>query len=521
MQGIRDGFQLVSEFEFSEVEVENYKSALDSQNRDLVEEQIKTELVEGRYQVVSDKPIIVSALGAIRKPNGKVRLIHDASRPVGGALNDYATDMDSCSFQTLDDAISLLDHGSYMSKIDLRSAYRSVGVHPDSYPGTGLKWKFAGDTHFTYMVDKCLPFGARFSPGIFHRLTQAVRRMMLRRGFKVVVYLDDFLIVEQSWDRCLAAQHCLLALLRNLGFAIAWEKVEGPSQVITFLGVEIDTVKDLLSLPKKKICEFESLVNDILSKKRISLKKLQSLAGKLNWAASVVRGGRTYLRRILDMMRPLKQSRHKLIISNEMRKDLVWWSTYLHTFNGKKFLTYAPVVHFVYVDACDDGGACFYNGDWQYVNWRIDYPDMAVAHINVKEAFMVVLAVRRWGWLWSGDEVIVRCDNRTACSAFTRYTSKSKALMNLIREVNMWCMAFDFALKCWYLPGEFNYVADALSRVTDWDSFCSAAFWLEWDNFWFCLCWPFYFVLHVSYKTFLYVLPQILKWLNLGRNGQL
>ena len=512
LEGVRDGFNIVSKFDFEPAEEENYGSALDPENVASVEEQIKIELEEGRYEIVHQKPLIVSALGAIRKPSGKIRLIHDASRPPGGALNDYAELEMKQSFQSLRDATELLSHGSYMSKIDLKSAYRSVGVNPLCFPGTGLKWKFKGDNHDTYIIDKCLPFGAKFSPGIFHRLTQAVRRMMLRRGYRIVVYLDDFLIIESSRDRCLEAQRCLLELLRNLGFSIAWEKVEGPAQVLTFLGVEINTIDDLLVLPEGKLNEFEMLVNEVLNSKRISLRKLQSLAGKLNWASSVVRGGRIYLRRILDVMKPLKMGHHKLKISDEMKKDLNWWSMFLRSFNGVKVLRYASVSHFVYVDACDTGGACFYNGDWQYVTWENDFPVMKNAHINVKEAMMVLVATRKWSPLWTGGDVIVRCDNKTAVSAFYKYTSRSKSIMQMVREVFQLSIIFDYQLKCWFLPGNTNFVADGLSRLHEWDKLCAVAYWLEWDNSWFHCFWQFELVMHMSYKSLLSVIPQMLKW---------
>ena len=46
------------------------------------------------------------------------------------------------------------------------------------------------------MADTRLPYGGRRAPGIFHHLTQAVKRMMVMRGYKaIVVYLDDFLII--------------------------------------------------------------------------------------------------------------------------------------------------------------------------------------------------------------------------------------------------------------------------------------------------------------------------------------
>ena len=184
LDGVREGFHLVSEFEFSSAECDNYPSAVAGKNKDLVEAQILVELKEDRYEIVQEKPSVVSALGVVPKSNGGIRLIHDASRPVGLALNDYARVEMSQKFQTLKDAVESLAHGDFLAKVDLRSAYRYVPVHPSNFEVTGLKWRFAGSHRDVYMVDKRLPFGARLSPGVFHRLTQAVRRMMAKRFFQ-------------------------------------------------------------------------------------------------------------------------------------------------------------------------------------------------------------------------------------------------------------------------------------------------------------------------------------------------
>ena len=61
-------------------------------------------------------------------------------------------------------------------------------MHPKNYQGTGLKWKFKGNkAKFTFLVDTRLPFGGRRSPEIFRRLTQAVRRIMARKGYHALV----------------------------------------------------------------------------------------------------------------------------------------------------------------------------------------------------------------------------------------------------------------------------------------------------------------------------------------------
>ena len=98
-----------------------------------------------------------------------------------------------------------------MAKIDLRHAYRLVPIHPANYQATGCKWQFSGDDHFTYFYNTRLPFGAKSSPEIFHRLTQSVCRMMAKGGFTdIIVYIDDILVIGATWERCQLAYDSLL-----------------------------------------------------------------------------------------------------------------------------------------------------------------------------------------------------------------------------------------------------------------------------------------------------------------------
>ena len=69
----------------------NYKSATGHDVRDKVEEAIREEMQRGNYIVTTAKPTIVSALGAIPKPDSdKIRLIHDCSRPQHSNVNLYS-----------------------------------------------------------------------------------------------------------------------------------------------------------------------------------------------------------------------------------------------------------------------------------------------------------------------------------------------------------------------------------------------------------------------------------------------
>ena len=117
--------------------------------------------------------------------------------------------------------------GFHITKLDLALAYRSVKVKPSNFVATGLKWTFSGDYVPTYMVDTRLPFGAKSSCEIFNELGQAVRGMMRGRGYPSIVnYLDDYIIIGDSYSACRTMLATLMRLLRTSGFAINYNKVE-------------------------------------------------------------------------------------------------------------------------------------------------------------------------------------------------------------------------------------------------------------------------------------------------------
>ncbi|XP_078583889.1 uncharacterized protein LOC144866402 [Branchiostoma floridae x Branchiostoma japonicum] len=204
-------------------------------------------------------------------------------------------------------------------------------------------------------------------------------------------------------------------------------------------------------------------------RKRISKRELLSLLGKLNWAARVVRGGRTFMRRLIDLSKTLRRPHHYARLSGEARADLDWWTNFMAKFNGTAvFLDRNPVPPTIFnTDACDSGGAAFYSGDWFYVSWRHDDPDMCDRHINEKELYTIILAARRWGSLWSGKRVIVFADSDSSVCAINKGTSPSPPFMRCIRELFWISAENNFSLQARHVKGKENTLADALSRLND------------------------------------------------------
>ena len=187
-------------------------------------------------------------------------------------MNILTTDT-SVKYPTIDNAVTLIKKGSFLAKVDLKSAYRSVPIHPDSYNYTGLQWDFTGSCTTTYLYDCRLPFGASRSCRVFQAITSAIVRIMARMNFMCLAYIDDFLVIGDDFDACKLALCCLVDLIPKLGLEVNWDKVEGPSPSLSFLGVQIDCVSHTLALPPKKLVQIKELISAWSSKNKVSKKQ--------------------------------------------------------------------------------------------------------------------------------------------------------------------------------------------------------------------------------------------------------
>lgn len=69
----------------------------------------------------------------------------------------------------------------------------------------------------------------------------------------------------------------------ELNIPLAEDKTLGPVSVLTYLGLEIDTVNMLIKIPKPKVEILKQYVQEFLSRKSVLLKELESLVGMFNF----------------------------------------------------------------------------------------------------------------------------------------------------------------------------------------------------------------------------------------------
>ena len=215
-----------------------------------VQEEVQALRLRGPIPSVLETTCHISPIGLIPKPNqpGEWRLIVDLSAPAGVSVND-AISPDSCSlrYASLDDAVRMvrqLGVGTLLAKLDLKKAYRMVPVHPDDHALLGIRW---GPGVY---VDTALPFGLRSAPKIFSAVADALAWAMHCKGVRWQLhYLDDFLFVGPANDpTCAHSLEAALQTCQELGVPVSMKKVEGPASRLTFLGIQVDTCTNELSL---------------------------------------------------------------------------------------------------------------------------------------------------------------------------------------------------------------------------------------------------------------------------------
>ena len=472
IQGLRHGFHLGFNHNISLKSTSgNMASAL--KNPQVIDNYLHTEVQLGRVAGPFLQPpfhgLHVSRFGVIPKRNqpGKWRLILDLSSPAGHSVNDGIASEDySLQYMKVDDIIAgimKLGRGTLMAKFDIQNAYRIVPVHPEDRPLLGMKWQGA------YYVDMVLPFGVRSAPYIFTCIADLVE-WIAKHNYDVsflMHYLDDFhtlgppdsSVCQHNLDNSI---HCF----SQLGIPLHPDKLEGPSTCLTVLGIELDSLLLQARLPKDKFDCTTALLEQWSHKRFCKRKDLESLIGHLQHACKVVPQGRTFLRRMINLLCVFRRDDHPIRLNREFFLDLTWWRELFCSWNGCSFLQYpywAPLPDFEV--SSDASGALGYGALFQRHWFSCSWLAVQVSQsIEYKELFPIVVAAYVWGPLWTSKRVNFLSDNSSVVEILRSGTSRAPDIMVLVRYLCLLAARHSFSFTAASVRGKCNPIADALSR---------------------------------------------------------
>lgn len=420
---------------------------------------------------------VCSPLGSVpKKDTTERRRIHHLSFPPGNSVNSHIHIHDVC-YSSIDDTVrmvKMLGRGALLCKLDVKAAFRCVGIRPTDRALLGMHWQGR------FFADAALPFGMRSSPEIWDRYASLARWILVHRmGLRAVMfYVDDFLIGGAPHSReCELAKRTALETFATLGIPLSANKlaVDGtPRTAIKFVGILIDTDAMQLRLDPERLREIRTLIGEWLARTHCTVKELQKLIGKLSYASKMVHAARSFTRRLIDALRSATRAgQDTLRITPAFTADLQWWHRFAAAWNGVGMFydeewVSAASLH-MHTDASGLGYGAVFDRDWMCERWSSDHLHIAARtgalSVSWLEMYALLSACTTFAGRLKQKRIIFHCDNAAVVDILHAGVCRDADIMDLVRALLFVASTHNFAFRVAHVPGVDNTAADLLSRM--------------------------------------------------------
>ena len=200
--------------------------------------------------------------------------------------------------------------------------------------------------------------------------------------------------------------------------------------------------------------------------RKVSLKQVQSLIGKLSFAAACIPPGRIYYSRMLNYLRLMpKKGKHRT--TKSLRLDVKWWLECAERFNGVSLIPQvgwdAPDMVFS-SDACLTGGEGAWCGESAF---HFQFPEVMLSKgldINQLECMTVLAALRLWSSNWPRRKILIFCDNLVSIQCINSGWSKDVHLQACLWAIHLITAENSCQVRAIHLKSSQNRAADCLSK---------------------------------------------------------
>lgn len=390
------------------------------------------------------------------KPDGSYRLILNLK-----ILNTFIS-TEHFKLEDFRTASRLITPNCYMAKLDLKDAYYLVAIDPAFRKF--LRFQFDGVLYeFT-----CLPFGLSTAPYVFTKLLRPVVSTLRQRGLKSVVYLDDFLLIGNTFKNCINNVFETVALLAELGFLFSPKKCHfPPTTSCQFLGFSFDSTEMILTLPDKKRESVSKLIKSMENKRRCSIRRFAQFLGTLAACCPAIKYSWCYTKKFeRDKFLALQNSNGDYNASMFLTcrtAEFSWWKR--HIWSGSMSLLTPPFEMEIFSDASKTGWGVSCQGQTARGSWT---PAESQMHINHLELLAALFGLKSFAKSVSNIHILLRIDNTTAIAYINRMGGVQNPRLNDVAfQIWQFCESANLFVFASYIRSAENTDADAESRKLD------------------------------------------------------
>ena len=435
---------------------------LTPQETEFLDKEVQRMLEMGTIAPSDRKDLILSSIYTVPKKDSTKR------RPVINLrwVNSHIRRV-HFKMSTMRDVKLALTQDCYMAKLDLKDCFWGLPLSKQDQRAVAFRWKG------TNYVFKCLPFGLSLAPMFITKLYRHVVEYLQARGHRVMIYIDDLLILGENKQKCEDSLRATLELMKDLGAVVNEEKsCFSPEQTVNYLGFCLDSRTMTVTAPPNKIRNLKKQIRTLLRRKVASARDLASILGKINAMADALFPVRVHTSHLQELKlkilgRGLGWDQSQSITTNAI-DDLTWWADNISLLNGRPIN--APEASLqATTDASDYGwGATIKKiNENSSRSWGgIFSKEISTKHINYKELLAILYLIKSSPIPLRGQTVDLGVDNTTALFYINNMGGRKQHLALLAEQIYAASQANHVKLIAYHLPGMSNHQADWESRKT-------------------------------------------------------
>lgn len=376
-----------------------------------------------------------------------------------------------------------VQRGDYFISMDIEKGYRHLRLHPDMRDWFIFRY---GPRYYRCVA---LPFGWGRSPLWFTQLMAPFVQELRRWGYRILAYLDDFLIAPSPYgtksgpEDCRKARERISKLMEHLGLQRHPEKGEWTGATrVEHLGVLLDSMEMKFHVVPHKAEKVRRMSKDLLKEVRFGRRWVQSrtvacfcgtcvaLSLAMPWARFYTRSlywdmssGRTH------------DGRGRCRLSHQSVRDLRFWRDLPESSLGGRELIRTEPQAAMHTDAADMG----YGGTLNVRDLTAGAPGMwcgqgvwswqeRAESINLRElraVRMMLLGCLKEPIMRNGvKELLLHADNQSVVHIANSFVSASRPMMRELRRLKVVLEEMGIHIRAEWLPSAVNKFADGLSR---------------------------------------------------------
>ena len=360
----------------------------------------------------------------------------------------------------------VIDQEDWAVRVDLKDAYLHCLLRRQDR--AYVQYRFEGKVYQW----RVLPFGFRDSPRVFQKLMVTAIQTLRQQGLRMVVYLDDILLLARGRRECEVNRDRLLYRLVSLGLGVNLEKsLLRPRRTITFLGIEVAIPSLRLALPTNKLVKTLRIITKVIKRaergREVTTWELQSLLGTLQSLNECVLPTRLHLNACFELLRETEKTPSgRALVTDKMKEDMVWWKENLKEWNGKSIVPPTPD-HIIEVDASDKGLGGVLVGERGQTITHSFFRNGRESHINERELAAAEFSLKAFASQrnWRGCNVRIRTDSLVAMSYLNRMGGRRPRLCRITERIHNFALERKIILSAEWIAGKENVIADRVSRI--------------------------------------------------------